>query len=143
MVVPADADATTGTRVALSVGSNVITVRVTAADGTTEQDYTVTVMRDAAPSSDATLSDLTLSGVTLDQMFASGTMAYTASVGNEVDQTTVDARQTHSSASVDISPADADAGNGRPPGRPRRRQQCNHHNGDGRKRRRAGIHGDH
>ena len=108
-IVPADADAdaANGHQVALRVGSNVITVRVTAEDGTTERDYTVTVTRDVAPSSDATLSALTLSGV--DLTFDPATTTYTASVGNEVDETTVDARQTHSSASVAISPADADA----------------------------------
>ncbi|MCY4572352.1 MAG: cadherin-like beta sandwich domain-containing protein [Gemmatimonadetes bacterium] len=107
-IVPADADATAdGHQVALSVGSNVITVRVTAEDGTTQQDYTVSVTRDGAPSSDATLSALTLSGV--DLTFDPATTDYTASVGNDVDETTVTALQTHSSASVAISPADADA----------------------------------
>ena len=77
-----DADGT----VDLAVGSNVITVEVTAEDGTTTKTYTVTVTR-AAPSTDATLSALGLSGVTLSPAFASPTTAYTADVANDVEQT--------------------------------------------------------
>ena len=78
-----DADGT----VSLSVGSNVITVEVTAEDGQTTEKYTVTVTR-AAPSTDATLSALTMSSVDFGT-FASGTTSYTASVANSVTQTTV------------------------------------------------------
>ena len=57
----ADADGT----VSLAVGSNVITVEVTAEDGNTARTYTVTVTRAAPPlSGDAALSGLTLSGWT-------------------------------------------------------------------------------
>ena len=49
--------------ISLAVGSNVITVEVTAEDGETTKTYTVTVTRSAPPSSDATLSALTLSRV--------------------------------------------------------------------------------
>ena len=66
---------------------NVIAVVVTAQDGQTTQTYTVTVTR--AGSSDASLSALSLSGVTLTPAFASGTTAYTASVANSVTETTV------------------------------------------------------
>ena len=78
-----DADGT----VSLSVGSNVITVEVTAEDGQTTEKYTVTVTR-AAPSTDATLSALTMSSVDFGT-FAPGTTSYTASVTNSVSQTTV------------------------------------------------------
>ena len=44
---------------ALSEGANAITVRVTAQDGTTTKDYTVTITREAAQSSNANLSGLT------------------------------------------------------------------------------------
>ena len=74
--------------VALSVGSNIITVEVTAEDGEATQTYTVAVTRAAALSTDATLSGLTLSEVDFG-MFASGTTSYTASVANSVSQTTV------------------------------------------------------
>ena len=60
--------------VGLVVGSgNVIAVVVTAQDGVTSQTYTVTVTR--AGSADASLSALSLSGVTLMPAFASGTTA--------------------------------------------------------------------
>ena len=76
--------------VGLVAGSgNVIAVVVTAQDGETTRTYMVTVMR--AGSSDATLSALSLSGVTLTPAFASGTTAYTASVGHGVTETTVTA----------------------------------------------------
>ena len=76
--------------VGLAVGDgNVIAVEVTAEDGQTKQIYTVTVTRGG--SADATLSALSLSGVTLTPVFASGTTAYTASVVNSVTETTVTA----------------------------------------------------
>ena len=60
-------------------------------------------------STDATLSGLSLSGVTLVPPFASGTTGYTASVANSVASTTVTATTSHASATTVISPADADA----------------------------------
>ena len=73
--------------VALNVGSNVITVEVTAEDGETTKTYTVGVNR-AAASTEATLSGLALSGIDFGT-FTSGTTSYTASVANSVSQTTV------------------------------------------------------
>ena len=93
--------------VGLSVGSdNVIAVVVTAGDGETTQTYTVTVTR--AGSSDASLSALSLSGVTLTPAFASGTIAYTASVANSVTETTVTATARDENASVEVTSEDAD-----------------------------------
>ena len=60
--------------ISLAVGSNVITVEVTAEDDSTTRTYTVTVTR-AAPSTDATLSGLTLSGINFGT-FAAGTTSY-------------------------------------------------------------------
>ena len=74
--------------VSLSVGSNVVTVEVTAEDDNTAQTYTVTVTRAEPPSTDATLSSLTLSGIDFGT-FASGTTSYSAQVANGVSQTTV------------------------------------------------------
>ena len=74
----------------LSVGENVISVLVTAEDRETTRTYTVTVTRaEATPerSSDATLSGLALSGVTL--AFDPATTTYTAEVGNDLAETTV------------------------------------------------------
>ena len=87
--------------IALSVGSNVITVEVTAEDGSTTRTYTVTVTRAASPSTDATLSALTLSGVDFGT-FASGTTSYTAQVANSVSQTRVSPTVNHFGASYVI-----------------------------------------
>ena len=87
--------------VPLDVGANVITIEVTAEDGNTAQTYTVTVIRAAPPSADATLSVLTLSGVDFGT-FAAGTTSYTAEVANSVSQTTVTPTVNHSGASYVI-----------------------------------------
>ena len=94
----------------LAVGSNVITIEVTAEDDSTTRTYTVTVTRAAPPSTDATLSTLTLSGIDFGT-FASGTTSYTAQVANSVSQTTVTPTVNHSGASYVIklgSATDAD-----------------------------------
>jgi hypothetical protein len=66
--------------IALAVGSNAISVVVTAEDGTTTETYSVDITR-AAPSTDATLSGLTLSSGVLEQVFQSSQLAYTADRG--------------------------------------------------------------
>ncbi|MFN4127706.1 beta strand repeat-containing protein, partial [Pannonibacter indicus] len=85
----------------LNVGSNIITVVVTAEDGTTTETYTVDVTR--APSTDATLSNLVLSQGTLTPGFASGTTSYTASVGNAVTSLTVTPTVTDANATVTVN----------------------------------------
>ena len=89
----------------LTVGSNVITMEVTAEDGQTTRTYTITVTRlDSQPdpiSSDATLSGLTLSGIDFGT-FASSTESYTAGVANSVSQTTVTPTVNDSGASYVI-----------------------------------------
>ena len=90
--------------VALDVGTNRITVTVTAEDGTTEE-YFVVVTRDApGVSSDATLQDLSLSAGTLSPAFDPATLEYTVSVGNGVTSVEVTATPNHNSASVAQSP---------------------------------------
>ncbi|MFC9775362.1 cadherin-like beta sandwich domain-containing protein [Paenibacillus chitinolyticus] len=81
--------------VSLNVGTNTITVVVTAQDGTTQKTYTVTVTRAAPLSTNANLNNLTLSDGTLSPAFASGTTSYTAGVANNV-------------TSVDVTPVLAD-----------------------------------
>ena len=61
------------------------------------------------PSTDATLSALALSGVTLDPTFVSTTETYTATVGNSVAETTVTATPTHSGATVALKDGDDNA----------------------------------
>ena len=81
--------------VALAAGvAKTITVTVTAEDGT-EGAYTVRVTRDApGASTDATLSSLSLSGVTLNEVWASNTYDYTADVEHDVMSTEVTATAT-------------------------------------------------
>ena len=93
--------------VGLAVGAgNVIAVEVTAQDGESTQTYTVTVTR--AGFADASLSALSLSGVTLTPAFTSGITANTASVANGVAETTVAATASDANASVEVTPEDAD-----------------------------------
>ena len=94
-----DADGT----VSLAVGSNVITLVVTAEDGSTTKTYTVTVTR-AVPSTDATLSYVLLSGIDIGaglgkRAYAQTQSSFTASVYNSVTQTTVTPTVNHSAAS--------------------------------------------
>ena len=89
----------------LAVGSNIITVEVTAEDGNTARTYTVTVTRAEAPappplSADATLSSLTLSDAPF--TFASDTTSYDVNVANGVDQTTVTATTNDDGATYNI-----------------------------------------
>ena len=63
-----------------------------------------------AGSGDASLSALSLSGVTLSPAFASGKTVYTASVGHAVTETTVTAMASDANASVEVMPEDADDG---------------------------------
>lgn len=55
--------------------TNAVIYTITAEDGTTTQDWTVTITNEA-PSADATLSDLKVDGTTISD-FAGGTLAYT------------------------------------------------------------------
>ena len=96
--------------VPLAVGSNVITVEVTAEDGNTVKTYTVTVTRAAPSSTDATLSGLTLSGIDIGA-FDSASTGYTASVPNDVDETTVTPTTNDDGATYEVKVggvADAD-----------------------------------
>ena len=102
----ADADGA----IPLAVGSNVITIEVTAEDGETVKTYTVTITRAAPPSTDATLNGLALSGIDFGT-FDPDTTGYTASVANDVDETTVAPATNDAGASYAIKlggMADAD-----------------------------------
>jgi hypothetical protein len=74
---------------------------VTAQDGTTTKTYTITITRAAALSTDANLSNLTISSGTLTPVFAPGTIGYTASVVNGVNS--VDVTPTASNANATIT----------------------------------------
>ncbi len=104
--------------IALAVGSNAITVRVTAQDSTTK-DYTVTITRQAqqsttpTQSSDADLSGLTASSSTSaggtfsalglsPSAFAAATTSYTATVPNTVTHMKLTPMVNDSNASVEV-----------------------------------------
>jgi hypothetical protein len=71
----------------LTVGTNTITIVVTAPTPQFQKTYTVTVTR--AASGDATLSNLTISAGTLNPAFISSTYSYTVSVTNNVTSVTI------------------------------------------------------
>ena len=90
--------ATSPANCALNVGVNVITVTVTAEDGTTTKDYVVTITR--AVSNDANLIDLTIDPGTLAPAFVSSTNAYEAGVPNGTTSTAVTATPSDANATV-------------------------------------------
>ena len=105
---PADADSSAaGYQVDLEVGSNVVTITVTASEGAT-RDYTLTINRTG--SDNANLRDLTSDGISLglapDWFILRTTINMT--VGRTVQRLTLAAIPAHASASVSYSPADAD-----------------------------------
>ena len=104
---------------ALAEGANTIKVKVTAADRSTVQTYTVTVTR-ATAATDADLTGLALknaaddSNVPLIPGFATATKSYTALVANAVLSITVEPAKSDSNAAVayldfgDVARVDAD-----------------------------------
>ncbi len=102
---------------ALSVGVNLITVTVTAADGTTKQPYTIEIVR-AAPaggSSDASLLNLEINPGTLAPAFVSNTNNYTAEV--PAGTTSVMVTATTNDAGASVVYASSAGSCGIPPGR--------------------------
>ena len=72
--------------------------------------YGISPVFEVAASTDATLSALSLSGVTLSPGFAAAVDTYTASVANSVSSTTVSATANDANATVSsITPEDADS----------------------------------
>lgn len=85
----------------LAVGSNTVSVAVTAPDGSTTRTYTVVITR-AAPSSTATLSGLTTSAGTLSPAFAAGTTSYAVAVGHTTGALQVTPTPTDPGATVTV-----------------------------------------
>ena len=85
----------------LTVGTNTVTVIVTAQDSTTKT-YTITLTR-AALSGNADLAGLTISSGTLSPQFSSSDITYTASVDNSVTQVTVTPTASDSSATITVN----------------------------------------
>ncbi len=87
--------------VALAVGLNMINVTVTAQNGVTTQTYTITATR--APSSDASLANISLSNGSLSPAFDPGTNSYIANVTNDISAITVTPFVTEATAAVSIN----------------------------------------
>nr|WP_294942880.1 cadherin-like beta sandwich domain-containing protein [uncultured Mucilaginibacter sp.] len=85
----------------LAVGSNAINVVITAEDGLAQKMYTITVTR--APSTNANLSNITLSSGTLIPAFAPGTISYTASVSNAVSTIKLTPTAANSAATIKVN----------------------------------------
>lgn len=90
-------------------GANTITTVVTAQDGTTKGTYTLVVTRSAA-NTNANLSALSLNGITLSPVFASGTASYTATVPYSVGSYSVTATTSVSTSTVKVKGANATSG---------------------------------
>ncbi|MFS0840360.1 OmpL47-type beta-barrel domain-containing protein [Paenibacillus sp. 1P03SA] len=87
--------------VALEVGDQTFTVEITAQDGVTVTPYTVTVTR--AASSEATLSELTVTPGELTPSFNGATTVYSTTVANDVYAVTVGAKASSSVATLTIN----------------------------------------
>ncbi|MEI6715903.1 MAG: cadherin-like beta sandwich domain-containing protein [Verrucomicrobiota bacterium] len=85
----------------LNVGSNVVSVEVTAQDGTTKKTYTMNVTR--LPSSNAGLAGLTVNGGTLSPGFASDVTSYAVSVPYAVSTWNVTPVVADPTASVKVN----------------------------------------
>ena len=88
---------------AVAGATNVVTITVTAEDGTTNPNpYTVTITR--AASTNASLRDLSLSdGLTLNRPFFAGTTSYTVAAGADVTMATITLSTQHPAASVVVT----------------------------------------
>ena len=107
-IAPGDSDAgTPGHQVLLAEGDNAVTVTVTASDGAT-MAYSVTITRELAVE-DATITSLSLTGVTLTPSFARDTDTYEADVAADVAQVTIEFVTTQASATGAVVPGDSDA----------------------------------
>ena len=90
--------------IGLNVGSNTITIVVTAQDAVNIRTYTITVIRaEPPPSGDATLSALTISSGTLNPTFNSGTTAYTDSVTNDITSVTITPTRNEAHATITVN----------------------------------------
>ena len=95
----------------LTVGTNTVTVIVTAQDSTTKT-YTITLTRAASLSGNADLGSLTISSGTLSPQFSSSDITYTASVDNSVTQVTVTPTASDSSATITVNGNTVTSGTG-------------------------------
>ncbi|MFC4098082.1 cadherin-like beta sandwich domain-containing protein, partial [Paenibacillus xanthanilyticus] len=100
-----------GTAVSLNPGSNTITVRVRAEDTAVTKPYTITVTR-AIASTNANLSNLSLSSGTLSPGFSSAQITYSADVGSGVSSLMVTPTVADSKATVTVNGQASTSGSG-------------------------------
>ncbi|WP_168736003.1 cadherin-like beta sandwich domain-containing protein [Cohnella fermenti] len=106
------ASGTASEAIALAVGANEVEVVVTAEDGT-EMTYTITVNRAEppyVPSSDATLSSLSVSAGTLSPAFDADETTYHVDVANGIESVTVTPTVSDSKATVSVGGEAVDSG---------------------------------
>lgn len=73
----------------LTIGTNIINIKIVAGNNTDTQTYTITATREAGLSSDASLSSLVLNGGILNPVFSPNSTEYAVSVGYGVSSITV------------------------------------------------------
>ena len=84
----------------IQVGNNTIPVVVTAQNGMSQKQYTITVIRHAEAGSDANLHSMTIDMGVLSPIFDSNHTGYSVNVGKNVDRITVSATAADEYASV-------------------------------------------
>ncbi|MEW8625004.1 MAG: cadherin-like beta sandwich domain-containing protein [Candidatus Thiodiazotropha sp.] len=95
--------------VTLTVGQNLIEILVTSDDGLASQAYTLSVRR-ASASSEANLSDLSLAGAMLDQLFQPDQTSYTTSVGFLQTSVTLTPVAADLDASIQLNDSEVSSG---------------------------------
>jgi hypothetical protein len=101
--------------IALAVGSNTVTIVLTAADGVSTRTYTVDVTRAAPASNNANLAGLALSSGTLAPAFAPATTSYAASVPFSVSSITVTPTAAEANATIQVNGVPVASGNASAP----------------------------
>lgn len=96
--------ATPASPVALKVGSNPVSVQVTARNGA-KKTYVVTINRAGPPSGNADLASLSVSPGSLDSSFTADDTLYKVNVGNTVLTASLTAAVADTTARVAVSPA--------------------------------------
>lgn len=94
---------------ALTLGTNTITVLFTPVNGTATQ-YTITITRSSTLSSISSISSLSVSLGTLSPTFSSGTTAYTMTVANGVSSITVTPTLTDSLSTMTVNGTSVNSG---------------------------------
>ena len=105
---PMDADdSADGYQRTLTAGDNPVTITVRAPDGTTTQDYTVTINLASPAFTDATLESLAIGGATVSPSFESSVKAYAATVASRISLITLDLETGDDGATIGVNPPDA------------------------------------